>query len=129
MRFWKHASTVIAALFSLAQLENATAQLTAFGPIAPTDGFPTWYSDTISRLAQCIDDPALCGLGAPIQLVSPGAAFPLNFGGTFPIEFPFWRGLATMTSNANGKALLDTALFGTFANGVTPLAGDQVVVG
>jgi hypothetical protein len=52
-----------AACFGLANAERAVAQLTAFGPISPDNGFPTWYRDGAgTQLDLCLSNPALCAL-------------------------------------------------------------------
>ena len=113
--------------FSLANMDRAVAQLTAFGPVSPDNGFPTWYRDGAgTQLDLCLSNPALCALLAPVQLAHPNQPFPQNYGGTFPDESFYSLVEAAMPTNAGGQALLIIALEAGFVNGAVA-AGDQMV--
>jgi len=113
----------------LLSLGTASAQLTAVGAVTPVHGFPSSYTDSgNTSLGPCLNNNGFCLLANAVQLLNPNQPFPNNFGGTFPDEFFYWAGDATMTVNGGGTALLVMALEGSFAGGV-PLAGDQVVFG
>src|SRR5262249_4204061 len=71
-------------------------------------------------------DPTMCGLLAPVQLVNPALAFPLNYGGTFPVEAPYWIINATMPTSSGGQAQLVIGLSGGFVN-AAQIPGDQMV--
>jgi len=112
--------------FFLLPLGAASAQLAAVGPISADNGFPLWYRDGQARqLDLCLSNTALCLLDAPVTLTNPGAAFPANYGGTFPDEAFWWAAEAEMPTNNNGEALLVLAVEAAFANDVVA-AGDQV---
>jgi len=119
---------VVGALcLSLANADRATAQLTAFGPISPENGFPAWYRDAAgTQLDLCLTNPTLCALLAPVQLTNPNQPFPLNYGGTFPDEAFYTDIGADMPTNAGGTALLVLGLTGSFVNGL-PVQGEQMV--
>src|SRR5262249_11088635 len=68
-----------------------------------------------------------CGLAGAAQLLNPGLAFPVNYGGTFPVESFYWGGNATITPPA-GRAVLSMAVIASFANGAV-IPGDQVTFG
>jgi len=122
----RYVAASAAVLFSLG---TASAQLTAVGAVDPTHGFPSSYTDSgNTSLAPCLSNNGLCLLANAVDLLNPNQPFPQNFGGTFPDEFMYWAGDATMPTNNGGQALLVLALTGSFAGGV-PLAGDQVVFG
>ena len=110
------------ALFaSLAQAQG----LAAVGPTSPANGFPEYYEDTNGlRLDLCTTDPLLCLLDAPITLTNPAAAFPDNYGGTFPDELFWQRCDAIMPTNNGGQALLVMAVEAAFVNAVQ--TGDQI---
>jgi len=100
--------------------------LAAVGPTHAEHGFPEWYQDNNGlQLDLCLTDPVLCLLDGPVSLLSPGAPFPDNYGGTFPAE-AFWNACeASMPTNNGGNALLVIALEAAFGNEV-PEAGQQV---
>src|SRR5262245_25548342 len=122
----RYVAASAAVLFSLG---TASAQLTAVGAVVPAHGFPSSYTDGgNTTLGPCLNNNGFCLLDNAVQLLDPNLPFPDNFGGTFPEEFFYWAGEATMPTNNNGQALLIMALEGAFANEV-PLQGDQVVFG
>jgi len=110
-------------------LSAPSAQLSAAGPVSVDNGFPTWYRDALARqLDLCLTNTGFCLLDAPVTLSNPGAAFPANYGGTFPEEAFFWSADASMPTNGNGEALLVMGLQAAFANGLVA-AGDQITFG
>jgi PKD repeat protein len=123
-------SRLIAAIAAtLLPVATISAQLTAVGAVNPVHGFPSSYTDAgATALQPCLSNTGFCLLAAAVNLLNPGAPFPQNFGGTFPDEFLYWAGDATMTTNGGGQALLVMALTGSFANGLV-VPGDQVVFG
>jgi len=120
-----------AAAAALLPLASASAQIgfVEVGPIDPLNGFPANYLDANGvRLDACLTDPALCFEGTDAVVVTnPAAAFPDNYGGTFPEEFFYNRCVGRMDTNG-GRALLVMALEGAFVNGPVA-AGDQIVFG
>jgi len=119
--------TIAAACIALANADNAIAQLAAFGAVNPDNGFPLWYRDAAgTQVDLCITDPTMCGLLAPVQLTNPALPFPLNYGGTFPVEAPYWIVTATIPTNSGGQASLVIGLSGGFLNAAV-VPGDQVV--
>jgi hypothetical protein len=122
-------------LFSFGQ--TAHAQLSAFGPVDLADGFPTWYQDLIGlSLEQCIPDADELANGICLLLPAdiPDSTIPISFPDNFPVEFPYWEANAIVTIPpsvdlpAGGLGSVRVTIFGSFANLVTPLANDQVVV-
>src|SRR5262245_38045142 len=108
---------------------TTSAQLTAVGAVNPVHGFPSSYTDSGNTMLQpCLANTGFCLLDAAVQLLNPAAEFPLNFGGTFPDEFFYWAGEASMPTTGDGEALLVMALEGSFANDAVA-AGDQVTFG
>src|SRR5262249_9437294 len=92
MQVWRQVVTAGFDCLAPSQFENAFAQLSAVGPITPDNGFPFWYRDAANtQFDLCLTTPTLCGLLAPVQLVTPGLPFPLNFAGTFPDESFYTR--------------------------------------
>src|SRR5262245_1112712 len=115
-----------ASLLFLLPLASPSAQLAAVGPVSADNGFPTWYRDAQARqLDLCLTNTGFCLLDAPVNLTNPGAAFPANYGGTFPEEAFWWAAEAEMPTNNGGDALLVLALEAAFANDVVA-AGDQI---
>src|SRR5215475_7993993 len=96
--------------------------------IIPANGFPLYYDDANAlALTPCLDPAAAGFCGGPAAIVLPNPAGAVTFPGNFPVEFPYFGATATMTMPTGGKALLVHGVFGTFVNGVRPLAGDQFV--
>src|SRR5436190_24232647 len=83
-------AAVLAALFPL--VSSAQLGFASAGAVSPDNGFPLSYRDTRGlSLDLCLADPVLCLLAAPVTLTNPGAAFPANYGGTFPDEVFYQR--------------------------------------
>src|SRR5262245_18496691 len=122
----RYLAAAAAVLFSLG---TASAQLTAVGAVNPVHGFPSSYTDSgNTSLGPCLNNNGFCLLDNAVQLLNPSLPFPANFGTTFPEEFFYWAGEATIPTNNGGEALLIMALEGAFANEVVA-QGDQVVFG
>lgn len=120
-----------AAVAAFVPLSAASAQLgfSAVGPVDPANGFPTSYTDTSGVvMAPCLTDPLLCGLDVPVLISNPAAAFPLNYGGSFPEEFFYNLCSARIPLGVGRVANLVVALEGAFLNGPV-VAGDQMVFG
>src|SRR4051812_11864098 len=105
---------------------TASAQLARFGPIDPTNGFPTWYQDTTGlTLDHCLPqsqaEMTWCLL-PPIPNGNPPEVFPTNWS----IENFYADATAGGTQQGVGiKLVLD--LESSFANGFNVVPGDQVV--
>jgi len=125
MRLTKSLVGVAAASTLIGSLAQAQG-LAAVGPTSPDHGFPEWYADNNGlQLDLCLTDPVLCLLDGAVSLTNPAAAFPDNYGGTFPDE-AFWNVCeALIPTNNGGNALLVIALEAAFGNEV-PEAGQQV---
>ncbi len=124
----RRARLPLAVLLLLSLLSVARAQipcvvpLVGVGPVDPANGFPKYYQDsTLLGLAPCLDfvcNPALA---------VPNPAAPISFPGNFPVEVFYQRAISSMTGPNGETFLLHLALEGSFLNGTTPLAGDQIV--
>jgi hypothetical protein len=105
----------------------AGAALTETGPIDPSHGYPSWYSDGGNaaaglgplQLELCLDGP-LC-LATDFR---PDPSKPVSFPDNFPDEAFWWAGEASIDSG-NTSALLTLAQEAAFVNEL-PAAGDQV---
>ena len=106
-------SSLVAATGSLLVLP-AQAAVAGVGAVDPSNGFPTWYSDGVSKLKFCVDPADGC-LAAP-----PNPDAPISFPDNFADE-AFWY-----SARAAGGNLRDyrAELEGAFANTVTD--GDQM---
>ncbi len=100
------------------------------GAVNPANGYPKMYKDGNGlRLAPCLTAGAAdpCGLIAAGALPNPAGA--VVFPGNFPSEF-FYARLASRINGINagaGRADLTLAVLGSFAGGIPPTAGQQVV--
>jgi len=118
-------ATVLVTLLGILLLAaGANAQLAAFGPIHPSNGYPVYYQDfTGLALEQCLDnlDPLCDVIGVPDPLS------PVSFPDNFPDELFWWTAGAIMPTNGGGDALLVLAMEGAFGGatgGVVP--GEQI---
>jgi VCBS repeat-containing protein len=120
--------TVVAvALFvaSIFATTAASAQLTRFGPIDPTNGFPSWYQDkTGLTLDMCLpaDQVETTWCLLPPIPNGPPEVFPTNWA----IE-NFYSDASSTGTSGNTKLSLIMDLENSFANGFNVIPGDQVV--
>src|SRR5438477_2881867 len=98
--------------------------------VIPANGFPIYYDDANGlALTPCLDPAAagFCGGVAGVPVPNPAAA--VAFPGNFPVEFPYFSAVATMTLPNGGKALLLHRVLGSFFPPAAPVpaAGAQLV--
>src|SRR5438552_18504574 len=98
--------------------------------VIPANGFPLYYDDANGlALTPCLDPAAagFCGGVAGVPVPNPAAA--IAFPGNFPVEFPYFSAVATMTMPNGGKALLVHRVLGSFFPPAAPVpaAGAQLV--
>jgi cysteine-rich repeat protein len=99
--------------------------------VIPANGFPLYYDDANAlALTPCLD-PAVAGFcGGPAAIVVPNPALPIAFPGNFPVEFPYFSAISTMTLPTGGKALLVHSISGSFfavaPAAPVPAAGTQL---
>jgi hypothetical protein len=117
---------VTAALFLLAPVQPARAQLAAFGPIDPVTGFPAFYTDTLGlSLGQCLDGAPNC---LPLDGINP--TIPLAIPGNFPPEFFYFIAGPQFVDPGANVTVVEFALEGAFATANPPGAvvdGEQSV--
>jgi hypothetical protein len=105
----------------------ASAQLERFGPVAPANGYPSWYQDKTGlslEFCQPLNQAELDG-GWCLLLAGDTTA-PEVFPTSFSEEHFYWAGNATVPMPNGGSAILVLALEGAFGGGPV-LAGDQIV--
>lgn len=118
--FKKLGFIVAAVLLVFSSVQSADAELSAFGPIHPVNGFPVWYQDTNGLTLELGLDPVLNLFDPPI----PGNAFSELIG--FGSEGFYWIAEANLDLDATNSAFYEAALEYAFAN-EDPVDGDQFV--
>src|SRR5438552_18185828 len=83
--------------------------------VIPANGFPLYYDGADGlALTPCLDPTATGFCGGPAAIVVPNPALPIAFPGNFPVEFPYFSAISTMTLPTGGKALLVHSISGSF---------------
>jgi FG-GAP-like repeat/Bacterial Ig-like domain len=109
------AGALLAAALSPFGAVPAHAETAGMGPVDPSNGFPTWFSDGTVRLQFCYQ----AGQGCLSEPPDPGA--PASYPDNFPEE-AFWYGAEASAGNLR---LYEAALEGAHVNG--PVApGEQM---
>src|SRR6266566_4916564 len=123
-------TTLLTGSWAYAQQVFDSPRPVTVGAVNPANGYPKMYKDGNGlRLAPCLTAGAAdpCGLIAAGALPNPAGA--VVFPGNFPSEF-FYARLAARINGINagaGRADLTLAVLGSFAGGIPPTAGQQVV--
>ena len=102
--------------------------LSAVGPVAPDNGFPTWYRDSNGlAVGQCLDpkDP-LCGIVANAGF---DPAAPVVFPTNFPMETFYMLAASRIQLGGGASADYTVGLESSFATKSGPAPGQQVTFG